>query len=359
MSTVRIVLNKTIVNGKRSISIAIRNRYSRAQYNTGFWVKSLGDIDKRQKELIEYKTIKAKQYIFENPHLSAKNVVNYLNGDRNYESTIFEYWKSLINDYEKSGNHGNKSIYQTALNSLKGFTKDIQFSEVDLTFLEQYRSRLKSTGLSINAMGVYLRTFRAVWNKADKDFNFNISPFKHFKIQNEKKQPRNLNSEEIRSIYNSTGEARDVFMLSFFLCGINLVDLFYNDWRIHKGRFIVKRKKVSRSDAFISIKIEPEMKFNFKPLKDHTKYRTYLRRINRKLNDLGKELEIEEGLTTYVARYSWANIAHHELGFDKNIIAQCMGHIQSQTIDSYLIGIDYSKRDEINRKVIDAIVERK
>jgi hypothetical protein len=54
--------------------------------------------------------------------------------------------------------------------------------------------------------------------------------------------------------------ARDLFMLSFYLCGMNAVDLYKAD-KIEKGRINYNRSKTEgrrKNKAFISIKVPTE-----------------------------------------------------------------------------------------------------
>ena len=57
------------------------------------------------------------------------------------------------------------------------------------------------------------------------------------------------------------------------------------------------------------------------------------------------------GLTTYYARYSWANIAR-KLGYSKDLIAEALGHEYGNRVTGiYLDNYDLEVIDEMNEKV--------
>ena len=71
---------------------------------------------------------------------------------------------------------------------------------------------------------------RAVFNKAIDDGKTDFYPFRAFKIKHEDTRKRALTAEQLAWILNVTPapgyeEARDIFMLLFYLIGINLADL--------------------------------------------------------------------------------------------------------------------------------------
>jgi integrase len=78
--------------------------------------------------------------------------------------------------------------------------------------------------------------------------------------------------------------------------------------------------------------------------------------VNRYLKQVGKMVGIDT-LTTYDARYTWANIAAG-LDIPKETIAQALGHTKPTVTDVY-ITFDRNKVDKANRMVIDYILNIK
>ncbi len=155
--------------------------------------------------------------------------------------------------------------------------------------------------------------------------------------------------------------ARDLFMLSFYLCGMNAVD-FYNlkkkdikDGRIEYNR--AKTKGRRRDNAFISIKLIDEAKPLLK------KYIEKLPRMYKFYEGLDAALssgmiklreltEIPE-ITFYWARHTFANTARNNCRMSKDDVALALNHIDEghRTTDIY-IAKDWRIVDEVQEKVV-------
>jgi hypothetical protein len=76
-----------------------------------------------------------------------------------------------------------------------------------------------------------------------------------------------------------------------------------------------------------------------------------LKSCNNQLKKIGKTLELPIPLTTYVARYTWANVAK-SLGYAKDLIAEGLGHEYGNRITGiYLDNYGSDVIDEMNQKV--------
>ena len=74
--------------------------------------------------------------------------------------------------------------------------------------------------------------------------------------------------------------------------------------------------------------------------------RKVLARINKELKVLSSELEIEDTVTTYVARHSFASVLKKS-GVNIGIISQALGHQDIKTTEIYLSKFDDKQMDEI------------
>lgn len=81
---------------------------------------------------------------------------------------VFNYFDDVIGDLEQNGKAGNASIYKTAKNSLKDFKPNskLRFSDIDITLLRKYEQHLFKKEVTGNAISTYMRTLRALYNKA-------------------------------------------------------------------------------------------------------------------------------------------------------------------------------------------------
>ena len=83
----------------------------------------------------------------------------------------------------------------------------------------------------------------------------------------------------------------------------------------------------------------------------HRQYESAQRLYNKRLKILSDILQISPALTSYVARHSWATIAHHK-GIPLSVISQGMGHTSTHTTNIYLASLDHSVIDKANEEII-------
>jgi site-specific recombinase XerD len=91
------------------------------------------------------------------------------------------------------------------LNLLNNFSgeRDLQFRDITVTFLKEFESYLRhNLSLRINSVRIYLNNIRSVYYHAiDAEMmNNDITPFRKFKIQQEKTKPKPLDVDELQSM---------------------------------------------------------------------------------------------------------------------------------------------------------------
>jgi integrase len=80
--------------------------------------------------------------------------------------------------------------------------------------------------------------------------------------------------------------------------------------------------------------------------------------INKHLTHFGKLISSNEVITSYVFRYSYANLAKR-LGYSKDIIAEALGHEYGNSVTGiYLEQFDLGVVDEMNEKLINTVLTR-
>lgn len=254
------------------------------------------------------------------------------------------------------------------------------FTDITSFVLEKYEVHLRQSGFSIVSIIDYIAVINTVFEIAKKRYNDEDTgiikiPNNPFSKYTYPKKPltrkKALTKNEILSIMNFETKrsgiqaARDAFIISFLLCGINSADLYYVE--IHDGRIEYERRKTKgrRTDnAFISIKVEPELLPYIERYKDDERLFSFHRRnsthkrfnasINEHLKIIGKELGIED-LTYYAARHSWATIARNDCDISMDDIALCLNHKSEYNITDTYIKKNWTRIDNANRKVLDYI----
>lgn len=262
-------------------------------------------------------------------------------------------------------NNRTREIYETTWKRICEFDADadtLTFEQITRDWLRRFFSHLAEHSPSVNARNIHLRNIRAVFNDALDDDLISCYPFRKFKIRAVQTANRDLSLEEIRHIFNMEVEEwqqryLDCFKLSFFLLGINLGDLLSLPANcINNGRIEFNRKKTHR---FYSILVPPEAMEIINRYRGNSlllcwcdgmkDYRFFLARMNRCLK------QIQEGLTTYYARHSWATLAF-KLGIPKDTISLALGHSFGNRITSIYINTDLSAVDAANRKLLDWVL---
>ena len=269
-----------------------------------------------------------------------------------------------------------KAIYEATLSRIKKFKpKDystITFEEMNLEWLNNFDAFLAKTSPAKNARNIHFRNIRAVFNYAIDNEATKAYPFRKFKMKYEETRKRSMSILALRKIMTADLEPhlekyRDFFMLSFYLIGMNVVDMC-RAREIVDGRLNYQRAKTHK---LYSIKVEPEAaaiisKYTGKGqllnyLDSHKSYRTFYNCLVRGLNNVRESLnDIKDGivfqeLTTYWARHTWATIAS-DLDIPDSTIAAALGHAYGNATSAIYINFNKRKIDVANRRVIDAVL---
>lgn len=293
--------------------------------------------------------------------IEAKQLREMVMKELNRDTTELRYVVAYMMMYADTKSKKNtKSVFQSTISRLLQYSPSAQrlmFDAVNPTWLRQFDKWLSENGCpSVNARSIHLRNIRTVFNAAIDDGITNNYPFRKYRIKSEQRQNTGIGVDALRKIITkelsgSLKNARDCFLLSFYLIGINMADLILLETVGNK--VIYNRQKTGKLYEF---KLQPEAKALLPALGWAQHYKnahSLVMMINRHLKTIGKMVDIQ-GLTTYSARYTWANIAAG-LDIPKETIAQALGHTRPTVTDVY-ITFDNSKVDKANRKVIDFVL---
>lgn len=271
-------------------------------------------------------------------------------------------------------------IYRSALNSFVRFLPedDIGLERIDAELVTEYEQFLKERGISYNSSSFYMRVLRGIYNRAIiKGLITDKKPFSRVYTGIAKTHKRAIPLDVIREMRNlsdlTKNEAfsRDIFLFSFYTRGMSFVDIAYlTPQNIHHGMLTYRRKKTGQT---LTMRWEPQMQdiVNRNPTDnpdyllpiikrsnghERNQYRSCQRIVNEGLHAIGQKLQLNSVLTMYVARHSWASIAH-SMDVPLNIISEGMGHDSEKTTQIYLKSLDVSSIDRMNADIIRAISE--
>ncbi len=285
--------------------------------------------------------------------------------------------KESLTDYfsryaESRRTEKSREVYRYTLKTIRAFdNEEVPFEKVNVIWLKAFDAHLEKQGVGINTRAIHFRNLRAVFNSAINEdlIGLEYYPFRKFKIASSRKDKEALTEEQLQRLiaydtpYPFRRTARDLFLLSFYMCGMNLVDLYRLD-RLREGRAHFVRTKTSGKNINpVSILVQPEAaeiiaryagaEHVLRFIEERATYDTFIHQVQRALRHIAKELGIE-GLTFYWARYTWATLAD-KLGISEKEISKGLGHVDTSIAGKFYISYDWTKVDRANRTVLDYI----
>ena len=303
----------------------------------------------------------------------------------NRTTTFQSFADQEIANLINAGRVGNAITYRTATNRLVTFTgkSGLRFEQIDFKLLDRFSNFMQTEGMTLNAIASYMREIRAIYNKAIKAevVEQKYYPFSKYKIKTTKTISRALTVKEMQAIvklklqpHTPMWHSRNYFLLSFCLIGTNFTDLFkLTPASIQNSRVAFSRSKTKKiySICLHSKAIEllhcyfehgsnpdyllPVLSKGDSPTEVKKKALQAIKTTNKYLEDIATACKIKQDVTTYYARYSWANIAK-SLGYSKDVIAEALGHEYGNRVTGiYLDNYDNKIIDAANAKVIAAV----
>ena len=277
--------------------------------------------------------------------------------------------------------------YQSAINALKKhFNRDnILFSDITVNSMKAFEKSLadrpRAQSLYTNCIVKIFNDGRDYYNDEDNDIiRIKHSLRKYTAPRQNVAQKRALSVSDIISIIKlpyldtPTREgcpcrrdmAKDCFVMSFCLMGMNSVDM-YNAKDFDGETLTYERTKTKdrRSDnALIAVRVHPFIKkliekyrgkdylFTFR--KRYSSASDFNRALNIGLKDIGRELNIDN-LQFYSARHSMATIAVNDVGISKYVVNDNVE--PSMKVTDLYIKKDFTAINEANFRFIDYIVK--
>lgn len=396
MVTLCLVLDKRRASKEGKFPLLFRIGANRryAHISTGFHLhasqfneinKSISDPDIHATvKLLESKYLKQIYSLRQERNLSlnASEIKEMLLGNNVNEVTIKSFWHEHIKSLEVSRRFGGARTYKASLNAVeKHINLDVQFCKFSFRDLLILESSLYKSGVSTNGIGVYMRSFRAICNKAiHMDIvTYEWYPFRKYKIKKDKTSPRTLSISELQSFFKLNVPNHHphykswlIGKLIFMLRGINITDLLLlSPDNIKGNRIIYKRAKTGKIYSISMINEISSLLMELTPnqtllgvLSDNDLNKgSHLieiiaqkrKVINSHLRYLGIMSGASEHISTYVFRYTYANIAK-QLGYSKDLIAEALGHEYGNSVTGiYLEHFDAELIDEMNASILDLV----
>ncbi len=332
-----------------------------------------------------------------------EDVFAFLNGEQE-KSQMIDFIK-FSREWIASTTIKGAPNYTTAINALVRFVgkEELDINLITLNFLEQFKAflieerdtrtkKLMQQGKRVTSnrtLSLYLISIKKLFNEAKRKFNkkdknlilISNSPFDEFEIpKQEATRKRAIPADIIKKVwklpykdmkkgYKSTCRynlAKDCFILSFCLMGINSADL-YNATDM-KGNTIVYNRTKTKTRRLDGAKMMVDVPKIVQPLIDKYKdstdkrlfnfYQYYAdekgfnKAINYGLKEIGAILEVDD-LEFYAARHSWATIALNKVGIDKYTVHAALNHVdETMRVTDIYIERDFVNENKANAKVV-------
>ncbi len=294
--------------------------------------------------------------------------------------SFLEFIQTVIDELIQANKLGTARSFKGVKAVLTTFNKekDIYFSDITFSFLKKFETWHLGKGLGYNGLAVYMRTIRVIINRAIKNglIEKDSYPFDDYKIKTVPTRKRALEPELLQSVINLKLEntnicfnARNYFVASYMMYGMNFTDMaLLRKQDLINGRIQYQRRKTSKLydikitpalDEILQhyISLNPESEYVFPIIKRDTNIlqdRDILwarKKYNKRLKQVASLCNIEQNLTSYVSRHSFATQAML-LDVPVNAISAMLGHSSLKTTEIYLKSLPSNILDNYNSKIL-------
>lgn len=366
-------------------------------------IKQNSPIKKEIDSLIRSYQEKCAKLQVELNHYTIDEVMDYLDGEHQKQQTI-DFIK-FSREWIASTTIKGAPNYTTAINALVRFIgkKELDVNLITTIFLENFKAflnkerevrmkKLIQQGKRVpsnRSLSLYLVSIKKLFKEAQKKYNkrennlilIPNNPFIDFEIPKQEatrkraipadiiKRVWKLPYKDMKKGYKSTCRynlAKDCFILSFCLMGINSADLYnatemanntitYNrtktkDRRLDNAQMKVDIPKIA--SPFIEKYRDKSGKRLFNFYQYYADEKGFNKAINYGLKEIGTILGVDD-LEYYAARHSWATIALNKVGIDKYIVHAALNHIDdSMKVTDIYIERDFVNENKANAKVV-------
>lgn len=316
--------------------------------------------------------------------MTVDEIVRYIenNQEGTFRLEFFEFARKVV---ESKTTKNTRNYYRNAVVAFAEFTgrKSMDISEITSSLMRNFEAWLvakygkgaRATGAYPEGIGHIHAQARLMYNNEETGEIKIRNPFAYYHpTRTRKPAHRNVSRETIQAFIDRRDKltrkmdimAADLFLLSFALMGMNAADLHACP-APQDGILIYNRAKTAgrRYDkAEMHVKIDPRILPLFEKWADPEKKRAL--RLYKKIRPGVLNFEIcvglrracnlmgiEEHLTFYSARHTWATLAY-SAGVDKSIINDCLCHVdESMKVTDIYIAKDWERLWKANEIVLD------
>lgn len=348
--------------------------------------------DDLEKELSKYKEIaeSISPFSFEKFDIAIK-------GTKSNSNDIISYYNNIVRELKDNSQIGTSDNYRLSLKSFLRFElhkngkepKTLSFDTISVKWLKDYEKyMIDELNRSRTTVSIYLRTLRTIFNKAifHKIITNEIYPFGKYKYQipAPKGVKKVLKREQLKTLFEAEPQtpeqdkAKSFWFFSYFCNGMNIKDIlslkyknltdetlsFYraktkntqkepkeivvylNDFVLNTFDKYGNKDKNSDSYVFdiVNRKENPETQ--------HKRIKNFIRYINQHFKIFAENNGINESISTYWARHSFATTAIDK-GASMELISESLGHEDLKTTKGYVASLETKTKMELAKKLME------
>lgn len=292
-------------------------------------------------------------------------------------STFQAVANAYITELIEDGRENYAKLLERNCRYFTEFTKgEFLLSEITPEIISNYDRFLRNKkGIGETTISMMMSRTRTIINRGIKKqlVKYDVLPFAYYSIKASPVREVDITVENLIKIKNSNLNekklrvARDLFMLSFYLGGINLADLLEVDFRrADKVEYVRKKaRNLKQGEQRIVITIPEAAKPIIKEWMNGNTgkldfgykftYSNFYRYLTRNLNMLADKLKINQKVVFYSARKTFAQFAS-ELGIPDGVIDYCLGHSdKNRGIIRYYTKVKQKQAEIAINRVIDYV----
>jgi len=310
-------------------------------------------------------------------------------GNTNKQLDVLYFYNKAFELYTRNNQIGTLENYKCSLKSLLEFsgTSTLHFKEVTVQWLKDYESFMIRQGKSLTTVGIYLRPLRAILNtaKLENVIDEDTYPFgkRKYVIPQPTAKKKALSNDQLGQLLKgipSTKEqekAKAFWFFSYACNGMNMKDIANLQYRnLSKETIVFKRAKTSNTsksqspvvvyrNEHIDMVIEQYGNSNPTPngfvfpiidqslsyAAKHVQLKNFIRYVNQHFLNYAKSLGIEEKISSYWARHSFATMAIRK-GASMEFVGEALSHSNIKTTQGYFAGFE----DKDKKKFMQSIM---
>lgn len=351
------------------------------------------------KELLKYEDKLAQVVAPEKIDLpTLKDILTSSATEKNEVVEFFSNAQSIIEKISQKPNRARSAkIYEYQLGKFKKYIKRDKLYTFEMTrkMMQEYAEQMLNDGNApvsvINSISVIKRLFKSIkdeYNDYDLGIlNIKNDPFRNLELPQQHSgnvSAKALSVEDMRKLIHyeipkrqgfrlsTMNDGKDYFLLSFYLLGINPVDMYNLKKEQYKdGRIVYSRRKTMRraGGSEISIPVCPMAAELIEAHKGRGEYLLDMQQnytlvegvvsmVARVLTNLYALMDLSidrENFTWYSARHTWASIAANECHFSDAEVARALNHQSEHKVTRGYIRPDWSLLDRMNEAVLEVI----